>query len=1416
MSRAARFVLILSLIASSARAWQSQFFPFNAGAGKYVTQTVTVGGKAFTLPDFSYAGYKLSERGLGDGIPCLGVTLSATTNEDIAPKLNQAVTTLAAAGGGTVYIPAGTFLIGSRVTVNADNIRIQGAGSAFTNLTVPASYPTAATIYEGAFLFTGNASNIAQWILQSRCVTSTAVSADVALGAMSVQATNASIFVPGDWVVVQQFFWAAFSAATSASTWPLPPFSSQADREYSSTYLRKVVSVVGNQVNLDAPIPRALQTANAAITIYKPSPADYSENLGLEGVTLYTAPRATADLTSVMFKGVFNGWCRDVKLLNFGLHGFQPQWAARVTFLDCATDTAQYIGGGGQGYSYHINASQEMLVRRCSSTNVRHNITTQKPMCSDVVFSRMDDSSSTQQDDTHHSYAHNILWDMLYQHGGVGLSATNRGTTSTNGYETFAGGVVWNHHGDGVTTGGWQAGRIQIRPDNYLPGNLGFVIGNWGGHRVYDNSTDINSSYVNGPEVTGSALQVSARANVVYEGVNTSGLQPASLFEEQLTNRAGSLPPDVAPAACGGTPTFTGTRTATSTASPTMTATRTATASPSATATGTPSATSTTSPSPSSSATLTGTRTRTPLSSATPTATPTRTPSASPTSTPLGAWGAEKALDAFKATAQFYTSFQPGAAGSSLGLVVDSGAGNFVEGSEAVRADISFNGSAGFAELLRGYGTQTLDLSQQPFGLSIWVKGTVPSDTVQLMLYEDQNMNGSPYDAGDEVWASPAQAISGSWTKLVVPFSAFTLYAGSGNAALDLNRVFAWRLVINNGTSSAHSAQVWFDDLRQLTLRTPAADNAAVLSGSFIQLWNAGTGCGCGGWSQAQWDAELQKLKDLCQDTVFVQYGAWEDNAWYTPESQAFINFSNPTLGRIFTAAENLGMKVVVGLWFGESWNTDDKTLAATYSTPLARSTGVANEIALLFGSSPAFGGWYIPQEVNDLEWPTGSPQLTLLRNWLRDTAAAAKAAKNAPVYLAPYFGPNRPADDYQSWWDGTLAVATGIDVLIPQDGVGTTRTDADVDVPAYYAAIKAAALGRGRSFGATVESFQQTDGWPINGNAFAAVPAGIGRFKSQLWEAQAAGATTLIQFEYPYMQAGRGAAFAQLYTDYQAYQQAEAPCAMSPTPTRTPSPSASLTPSATPSGTGSASPTSTASATPTLSATASFTPSITPSATPSLSVTASITLTVTPSASFTQTFTAVPPGSTLTSTLTPSLTASSTPTLPNSATPSVSASSTPLPTNTATPSVGIPATTFTRTVTPSVTTSVTPSVTGTVASSATNTPVSAPAASATPATGDGTLQILACQGAPNPDPVAIAIRLNGPADQVELRLYSPGMTLLAKLSVGPLPGGWSQVPLPSEWVSAAPHGLSFVTAQAKRQAQRSLPFPPSRVFRLQ
>ena len=43
-----------------------------------------------------------------------------------------------------------------------------------------------------------------------------------------------------------------------------------------------------------------------------------------------------------------------------------------------------------------------------------------------------------------------------------------------------------------------------------------------------------------------------------------------------------------------------------------------------------------------------------------------------------------------------------------------------------------------------------------------------------------------------------------------------------------------------------------------------------------------------------------------------------------------------------------------------------------------------------LYGNQSNFEGWYIPQEINDLEWQT-STKRDLLANWLQQTASYAK-----------------------------------------------------------------------------------------------------------------------------------------------------------------------------------------------------------------------------------------------------------------------------------------------------------------------------------------------------------------------------------------------------------------------------------------
>jgi hypothetical protein len=455
----------------------------------------------------------------------------------------------------------------------------------------------------------------------------------------------------------------------------------------------------------------------------------------------------------------------------------------------------------------------------------------------------------------------------------------------------------------------------------------------------------------------------------------------------------------------------------------------------------------------------------------------------------------------------------------------------YTEGISSVNASytLSDNGSL---ELFRSYSSHTLDLSFAPLKLSMQVKGQGASGQVfKFMLYEDQNMDGNPFESGDEIYEFTSTTLleNSSWQLLEMPYADFTK-VGGGLGTLDLNRIGAWRIVVINQSGNTVSSSFDVDALIQITTYIKPPTTATVLQGSFIQLWND-TGCTCGQWTKSDWENEFQKMKEACLEKVIIQYGFYDNNAWYQPSSLSYATYSNPTLNRIVAAAEAKGIKLYFGLFFDEGWNSSDKSSAATYSGLLAKHKQVSDELWMLFGSSPSFEGWYIPQEINDLEWQSDANR-NLLANWLKDVSDDLKTkSQSKKVLVAPFFGPNRPADDLENWWNQVLTVATNIDEVAPQDGVGTTSKVVDVDVPLYFSAIKNACDAKGIQFAATVESFHQTDGYPINTNSFAALPADIATFKDQLSEA-AVHTNTLYQFEWNYMQTNSYA----LYNDYKNF----------------------------------------------------------------------------------------------------------------------------------------------------------------------------------------------------------------------------------------------------------------------------------------
>ena len=270
-------------------------------------------------------------------------------------------------------------------------------------------------------------------------------------------------------------------------------------------------------------------------------------------------------------------------------------------------------------------------------------------------------------------------------------------------------------------------------------------------------------------------------------------------------------------------------------------------------------------------------------------------------------------------------------------------------------------------------------------------------------------------------------------------------------------------------------------------------------------------------------------------------------------------------------------------------------------------------------------------------------------------------------------------------------------------------------------------------------------------------------------------------------------------------------------TPSSSPTPSLSATRSLTasvspsPSVSGSQSPTHTASSTPSFSPTRSLTESFSP--TPSSSATRSLTLSSSPTASATPSATAsatpsasASPSNTSSATATPSVTAlaSSSPTATltasSSATPARSATltSTVLSSATATDTPAAsstPTSTVTDSPSPAATPTLIISATAVVSSTATLDPTAA--ITATAILSDAPAQQVLAVPAPNPNPSAVAVHLDGTVKELRLKIYTRAFTLMAQETYGPARAGWTSLPLPQAFLSTAPNGAYYFMVTA-------------------
>lgn len=541
------------MFCSYAFSWTSQLFPYNGSTGKYETATVNFNSRSWKLLDYSYTGYNLGETPLQTNIPCNILTITGTG--DISQELQDKINTVGLAGGGIVKIPAGNFIItqtsaAKPIGINYPNVSVEGAGSSLTKINIPKThaYSDDANAFEGVFTFEkGYFAWNKGWVDGGTDISH--VNNTIAEGSTYITGlTSLTSVTVGSWIVIQQYFWPAFNTTNSNGVW------TTSDREYTFTYLRKVLSKDASGITVDAPIPYTLNPANSTIFIKTSGTTNgMLNNVGISGMTIsfddnnngYNGSR-TAGFPSgcaIYFEGVVNGWVKDVTVINFPRYGIHPDYSARITIEDCFIKKTQDYGGGGAGYGFYVNCSQNILIKRCHGEQARHNFILSRALSHYVVMTQCESFDAAESEDTHFGFAHALLRDQFIMGNGNALNGYNRWTTSGNAYESFGTGAVWNLYGDGYQ-GQWHAAEVNINPssDGYA-----MEVGVAGNYKVNDGAGYAPAgTFTSGTVVSNNAgLQVgpaSWRQNVLYEGVGyQSGLLPASLYEEQLKNRVGAV-----------------------------------------------------------------------------------------------------------------------------------------------------------------------------------------------------------------------------------------------------------------------------------------------------------------------------------------------------------------------------------------------------------------------------------------------------------------------------------------------------------------------------------------------------------------------------------------------------------------------------------------------------------------------------------------------------------------------------------------------------------------------------------------------------------------------------------------------------------------------------------------------------------
>lgn len=514
--------------------WRSALYPVNWTPG------FTDASGRF-LHDFSYAGYRRGEAALPTSPPGPLIDASVAPYSadrsgaaDATDAIQAALDAAGAAGGGVVFLPAGTYKITPRpgkvfaLWLGKRGVVLRGAGPSQTHLFVAAS-----DMRSKRALWVSPREAFYTWYWEPSDERS--ITADLVQPTRTLPLADVAGYKAGDWIVVRADATDAFIAEHGMTgTWT-------PDDLGGPIFYRQIeaVDVTAKTVTLDAPTRYRLLKRDRA-RIYRVPP--HLDEVGLEHLsignlentlsgtgdndydTAGTGAYQMHDSFLVYFDHVVNGWvrgvttyrpaanARDVHLLS---NAIRLDFSRSITVTDVHLQKPEYLGSGGNGYLFTLTGS-DCLVTRSSATGARHAYSFSFMQGTGNVVHRSSAVRARLPVDFHQRLALANLLDNVDADGTV-LEAAFR-TCCSHGHGTTQS-VIWNTNGLSYPSDQWLTKYI-VDTQQF---GWGYVIGTRGA------ATKVQARSGNGTDPVD-----------FVEGAGTGAtLDPQSLYEDQLARRLG-------------------------------------------------------------------------------------------------------------------------------------------------------------------------------------------------------------------------------------------------------------------------------------------------------------------------------------------------------------------------------------------------------------------------------------------------------------------------------------------------------------------------------------------------------------------------------------------------------------------------------------------------------------------------------------------------------------------------------------------------------------------------------------------------------------------------------------------------------------------------------------------------------------